>query len=554
MRDGLGKRATSRAGADRELQVDVNSLPTRSNGASPPRDAAPDEPTAFRSVVFPDVESPTPDERAEPAYFSDLNLDQVVSALTAGRAGYDLARRFYHHPVDEKTIAYRQAVFADLEQPALCEALSSFSAQMQATRRSLDQVTKLSYYQHAQKAWFVDTAQLYVDAVTELARRLGELALTSAGLVGFRRYLDGYTKSPSFRKLADDAACVRSGLSEITYLMNVRGPRVTVSRYHGETNYSEELLATFDRFKQGAAKDYRVAFRTDMGTNHVQEQVVTLVARQFPEAFRALNDFCGCHKEFLDATVDRFERDIQFYLAFVELVRPLRDAGLPLCTPELTREKSVDVKETFDLALALKLVGAGETVVLNDLSLSGAERILIVSGPNQGGKTTFARMFGQLHHLAAVGCPVPGRRARVLLCDQLFAHFEREENLEAMSGKLEEDLRRIQEMLARATSNSVLVLNEIFTSTTVQDAIFLGRQVVEALIDLDAVAVLVTFVEELASIGPATVSMVSTVDPHDSTRRTFKIVRRAADGLAYAMAIAEKYGLTYERLQQRIGR
>jgi len=377
--------------------------------------------------------------------------------------------------------------------------------------------------------------------------------LRSRGFLAFRDYLASYARSAHFLSLLSQTNKLKADLETVEYCVLLKGSGFTVRKYEGEANYSAEVELTFAKFKQGASKDYLVKFSASADMNHVEAKILEFVAKLYQDIFVDLDEFCTRNRNFIDSTIAVFDREIQFYVAYLQYAAALKRAGLHFCYPRVSNAtKEVYDYDGFDIALARNLVAENSSVVSNDFDLKGRERILVVSGPNQGGKTTFARAFGQLHYLASIGCPVPGREAQLFLFDRLFTHFEKEEKVENLRGKLEDDLLRIHDILSSATPRSIVVMNEVFTSTTIQDETFLSTKVMQKIIELGLLCVWVTFVDELASFGPQVVSMVSTVVPENPALRTFKILRRPADGLAYAMAIVQKYGLTYDAIRKRI--
>lgn len=509
----------------------------------------------FQSILFGDMSGrPACAPAAAPEFFADLNLDQIVAAITAGKEEYDLTP-FFHAPLgDGDAIAFRHEVFHDLEEARLVGDIKAFAETMRAVREHLAQAEKIRH-PHQKTRWFLDAVRLYCDGVSRLAADLAAADLRSRGLSAFREYVSRYTGAAPFTSLAEQTKQLAAELSAAVYGVLIDGPRVDVRLHAGEPDYSAEVLAAFARFRQGPTQHYKFDFSDPADVNHIEGQVLNRVALLYHDTFTKLIEYYANNKKFADPTIVAFDREIQFYLAYGDYIARFKKLRLRFCYPNLSEARNeIFDYQGFDLALAGKLADEHAVPVCNDFHLRGPERMIVVSGPNQGGKTTFARAFGQLHYLAGLGCPVPGAKAQLHVFDAMFTHFEREENIADLRGKLQDDLVRIHRILDAATPRSIIVMNEIFGSTTLRDAVVLGKKIAAAMMRLDLYCVWVTFIDELASLGEQTVSMVSTVVPENPALRTYKILRQPADGLAYAMSIAEQHRLTGDMIKQRLGR
>ncbi|PRZ46768.1 MutS-like protein [Paraburkholderia fungorum] len=508
----------------------------------------------FDSILFRDARATDViDGASEPEIFGDLNLDQIIDSITHGRDDYNLKPFFYVPLTDVDSVSYRHEILHDLERDEVVTCINAFAAQMRAMRVQLAAATKL-YFRWQKRRYFLDGAQIYCAAIDALARDLEAAVPHSSGLVAFLDYLRAYANGHKFQVTKQEEARIRDALAQVRYSILIKGNAVTVRKYAGEIDYSEDVQKTFEKFKQGKVKSHSTDMRDSPDMDHVEANVLDFVARLHPEVFGPLEDFCSAHASFLDPVIERFDREVQFYVAYLEHIARLKGTGLSFCYPQmLDTSKEIRSIEGFDLALAEKLRREEARIVCNDFYLEGSERIIVVTGPNQGGKTTFSRTFGQLHYLAAIGWPVPGREARLFLFDQIFTHFERQEDMKNLRGKLHDDLYRIHRILGRATTRSIIIMNEIFSSTSLKDALYLSEKVMGRIMNLDALCVYVTFIEELSRLSVQTVSMLSEVQHDAIASRTFKVLRRPADGRSYALSLARQYQLTYDQLTERIG-
>lgn len=507
----------------------------------------------YTSILFPEGGASKVTDTA-PGCFADLHLDEIIAAVTAGHPDDHVDRFFYVPPHEVSTVEHRQQVFRDLERDETRQPILNFVDGMRMMRRRLHQAKNLSHPLQ-RHGWFFHAVQTFCETVELLRDDLARVTPVSRGLDDFANYLAEYAESDAFRNLVSDSEALQTELRKVRYTVHIQGLRVRVEKYEGQIDYSDGVVATFERLATEVREDYHVAPRDNATMNHVEERILDCVAKLHPDAFALLDGFCRRNKRFAESAIVQFDHEIRFYLYYSAFVRRLMTAGLNFSYPEVTAEPgALSADGAFDLALAINSPDDAQPLVGNGFSLSGPERILVVTGPNQGGKTTFARTIGQCAYLASLGCPIPAGRARFTLPDQIYTHFERQEVLSTLHGKLEDELLRIHDILSRATATSIIIMNESVSSTTVTDALLIGTEILERITKLRCVAVCVTFLDELTSVDEACVSMVGEVAPDDPTQRTFKFVRRPADGLAYAAALAEKHGLSHDGLRRRITR
>lgn len=493
-----------------------------------------------------------------PDYFKDLNLDQIFEPILKSRKEFDLGSFFYTSLRDPNAIQYRQEIMKELEDDGLRGLFDDFSQSVYELGRCMKSVQESlssadSYNNnYLARGRLLDYADRYCIEIKKLVNGLREKTLASEGLRNFVSYITEYTGTVAFTSLQARVKKLRDELGTVEYCMLIKSGTIHVRKYEGQADHSKEILRLFEKFRQGDLKDYRHKLTEVPHAQHVEAAVLRMLSTLYKDIFTDLDDFCVKYFHFVDPTIDQFSREIQFYLSWLNYVQPLRMKGLPFCYPTLCgTAEHLYSRDSFDLAFAHSLRFSGKPVT-NDLRLDMPERIIVITGPNQGGKTTFARAFGQLHHLASLGLCVPGSEAKLYLFDNIFTHFGREEDLTTLNGKLQDDLVRLHNLFEKATTQSLIVINEIFASTTLSDAILLGKQMMDAIASLGAPTVCVTFIDELALHGEETVSMMSTVKEDDPAIRTYKIVRKPPDGLAYALHIVKKHGLTYNQLSERL--
>jgi DNA mismatch repair ATPase MutS len=188
--------------------------------------------------------------------------------------------------------------------------------------------------------------------------------------------------------------------------------------------------------------------------------------------------------------------ELAFYVGCVNLRERLARKGEPTCMPSPARadEQQLSFRGLYDVGLALSI---DRRVVGNDADADGKD-LVIITGPNTGGKSTFLRSVGLAQLMMQCGMFVPAEFFCASLCDGLFTHFKREEDVRMESGKFDEELNRMSDIIDHIAPRSMIFFNESFAATNEREGSEIARQIVNALVEGRVRTLYVTHMYQLA--------------------------------------------------------
>jgi hypothetical protein len=287
---------------------------------------------------------------------------------------------------------------------------------------------------------------------------------------------------------------------------------------------------------------------------------------------QALNRYVHLNSQFLKD----LRPEIIFYVQAVELARKLESVGLRLCLPEIRPgdERLCEIEDNYNVQLALHLDSQkpGQNliaaVVANHVILGPRGRIVILTGPNQGGKTTYMQAAGQAQVMAQAGLFVAGRSARISPVDGVYTHYPIEERLELGTGRFGDEARRIRAIFEQVTRHSLVLLNESLSTTNMGESLYLAQDMVRLLRQIGMRAIYTTHLHELAASAETmnaespgdslVVSMVASYDKGQAgsgddaagaSSCSYRVALSPPLGRSYADRIAARYGISLGQLE-----
>ena len=418
----------------------------------------------------------------------DLGLETLFNAMAQGdQFLFDVARKAVLSSLgDPQEILYRQRVLKDcMEQPSIVREIYAIAVEAIEGERKVWH----SFIQYPQAILHraIEVLQLFVGNLKKLRSLADEHAdkFRSDGFAAFfemlRRELDddyfgrveAHLEQLRFRHGVLVSARLGKGNKGVDYVL--RRPRGIRRGWRQWIPFGDPYtLVIADRDENGAR-----------ALSELRDRGLNLAANALAQSADHILSF-----------FTMLRAELGFYVGCLNLQGQLAEKGEPLCFPEplAPGRPVISCRGLYDVCLSL----SQENRVVGNKVDAEDKLLIMITGANQGGKSTFLRSLGLAQLMMQCGMFVGAEVFRADIREAIFTHYRREEDPNMNSGKWDEELSRMSEIADRVTPNSLVLFNESFSSTNEREGAEIAGSIVRALLEVGVKVLFVTHSFELS--------------------------------------------------------
>lgn len=403
--------------------------------------------------------------------------------------------------------------------------------------------------------YYVDVMLKYSEIVAHICDRNVLETTNSTILKSFIESFLEIQASDEFCQLKAEADSLKAELRAVKSVElaidtpNGSPTTATFKKEENQTNIADELWTIAQNLEEVGDELRRSRFSSELSSSFIDG-----LAQIYPELFVKIGEFHNNYKHVFSFKMVDYIGQISFLLNMNQLFLTLKQHDIPLTMAEVATEKQVTIHDAYDISLLLKMKSG---IVPNDVEFNEEAGFLILTGANSGGKTSYLRTVGISQILFLAGSYIPAEAGKIYPFRKILTQFPADEG-KANMGRLHEEQRVVAELVDNADENSLVILNETFSSTNEEISLKLSYELLENLCKAGAYGIFVTHQHQLLDQGKdikgktkvGYLSVVVLAD--DNNTRTYKIVSRKSDAQSYAKSIIEKHGLSRENLLKKL--
>lgn len=500
----------------------------------------------------------------------DLGIDGLCKEISV-----DSAESLYIKDIlvnlcsDEEVILYRQQIFEDIySNKSLMKFFQTLFPKldyMYITSKEVKLLKEVDLWKFFLRLQELNT---YIDCIVDIKFALQKFEVESTGLKQLREIIIQLSEEEVFKKLCEDIKVILAQVGRINSMklgMNLDSAfnpiDITLLSFSSSRIKHTYFLQNITELN----KDQKLMTPIKRQAKNSRHTIMNFIRRDIDDALRSIINQLKTILERYDSIdgtfMNKLVPELMFYSKFTEYFTGISETGLKICRPviEQMSRRMTFIEESYNLNFATYLMGQkinpAEKIIMNHVNFGKHGRVLLLTGPNMGGKTVYTTGVGLAQLLFQAGLYVPGNNARMSPVDILCTHYPVPESQTQDMGRLGEECKRLREIFESTTENSMILLNESLSSTSFTEGKYIAEEVVRSLRYLGTRALFNTHIHELAektaiindgTIGDSTV--ISLVTGVEAGVRSYKIYEAPPIGKSFAIDIAEKHGLSFKQL------